>query len=66
MFCHDGRLSDFEELKNSGKWEQLPFFIRTLMKMGDRMHIEGVKSIKELQKEAVKEENQIYFIKEEK
>jgi len=54
----------YDDLKNSGKWEQLPFFIKILMKMGERMHEEDIKSLRELQTEAVKPENEIFFIKE--
>jgi DNA-binding PadR family transcriptional regulator len=53
-----------EELKKSKNWTHIPFFIKTLMKMGERMHKEDVRSLKELRIEAEKTENLNYFRQE--
>ena len=55
-----------EELKTSNKWQKNPFFIKVLMRKGERHHAEELISLEELKEEAEKSGNEIYFINEEK
>jgi len=61
--CHNKHL---EEVQSSEKWKYMPFYIKSLMKMGSKMQAIEIESLDELKAEAEKKENEIFFIKEEK
>ena len=61
--CHHKHL---EEIQNSEKWIYMPFYIKTLMKMGTKMQEIEIESLEELKAEAEKPTNNIFFIDEEK
>ncbi len=59
--CHNQHI---EQMKNTKKWKFMPFYIKTLMKMGTKMSTIESESLVELKKEAEKPENNVLFIKE--
>ncbi|HHE37532.1 MAG TPA: PadR family transcriptional regulator [Candidatus Cloacimonetes bacterium] len=59
--CHK---QHFEQMKSTEKWKLMPFYIKTLMKMGTKMNAIEIESLDELKKEAENKENEIFFIKE--
>ena len=61
--CHNKHLKEFQ---SSEKWKYMPFFIKSLMKMGTKMQAIEIESLDELKNEAEKKENEIFFMKEEK
>lgn len=54
-----------EQLKQHKDWQDIPFFIRTIMELGQKFHETDLNALDQLIAEAKKSENMKFFIKEE-